>query len=133
MITLFRSKFQTSVLVAHNYVKNVGSKFIYSQKAIDVVQQYMDKFPRVFELLSTSEAPALCISDFEENNNQNGMECIGEIRQWLQSLPHYKVGLKPIDLTRLSEDAVKDVQKAVDDAVCKFVVSLTILISIEFK
>ncbi|XP_055313630.1 5'-3' exoribonuclease 1-like [Sitodiplosis mosellana] len=111
-----RNPFQTSVLVAHNYVKNIGSKFIYSQQAIDVVQQYMDKFPRVFEVLSTSEAPALLITDFDENNNPNGLEYIGEIRQWLQSLPYYKVGLKPVDLSRLSENAVRDVQKAVDDA-----------------
>lgn len=98
--------------------------------AIDVVQQYMDKFPRVFEVLSTSNAPALCISDFDENNNQNGLEYIGEIRQWLQSLPYYKVGLKPVDLSRLSADAVKDVQTAVEDAVSKFFQSLTISILI---
>lgn len=112
------SQFQTSVLVAHNYVKNIGSKFIYSQQAIDLVQQYMDKFPRVFELLNTqSDNGVISISDFDENNNRNGLECVGEIRQWLQSLPYYRAGLKPVDLSRLSDDAIKDVKMAIQNAV----------------
>lgn len=101
-------------------MKNIGTKFVYSQQAIDVVQQYMDKFPRVFELLSTSQAGLIPISDFNENNNQNALEYIGEIRQWLQSLPYYKGGLKAVDMSRLSEDAIKYVQKAVNDAVIYF-------------
>lgn len=98
-------------------MKNLGSSFIYSQHAIDVVKQYMEKFPRVFELLSTSQTGVIQISDFVENNNHNGLECINEIRQWLKSLPYYKGELKPVDLSYLSEDAIEYVQKAVNDAV----------------
>lgn len=99
-------------------MKNIGTKFIYSQQAIDLVQQYMDKFPRVFELLSTqSDNGVISISDFDENNNRNGVKCVGEIRQWLQSLPYYRAGLKPVDLSRLSDDAIKEVEKAIQNAV----------------
>lgn len=104
-------------------MRNIGSKFIYSQQAIDLVQQYMEKFPRVFELLNSTQSQstgAIFISDFDENNNRNGLEYVGEIRKWLQSLPYYKAGLKPVDLSRLSEDAIKDVGKAIQNAVRNF-------------
>lgn len=115
-------KFQISVAVHPDYVKNIGNKFIYSQKAIDLVQQYMVKFPRVFELLNKSEAPLLC-SKFDKNNNENGMEYVMEIRQWLQTLPHCKETLKSADFMRLTKDAIKDVQCAVNNAVNFFIFS----------
>lgn len=78
----------------------------------------MEKFPRVFELLGTSQP--LSMSDFEENNNQNGTEYVREIRAWLKTLPYYKLGLKPVDLTRLSGDAIQHAQKAIHEAVRTF-------------
>lgn len=114
----FFLQFQMSVSLLHDYVKNVGTKFIYSQKCIDLVQQYMDHFPRVFEVLSNSDTAAIPISDFDENNNnENGFEYIRKIREWLRTLPHSKERLKPIDLMHLSDGAIREVRKAVTESV----------------
>lgn len=103
----------------HDYVKSSGNIFIYSQKAIDLVQLYLNKFPRIFELLTTSEQNALSISDFEEdNNNQNGLEYLGEILEWLKTLPHFKEPIQPMEFKRLSDNAVNNVQESVDKVVC---------------
>lgn len=99
----------------HAYVKNMGNKFVYSQKAIDLVQQYMNTFPRVFEVLSTSGE--LEISDFEENNNQNGLDYLGDIRQWLKTLPHFKEVIRSVDLMQLTDEAITDVKAAIDKIV----------------
>lgn len=93
----------------------MGNKFVYSQKAIDLVQQYMNTFPRVFEVLSTSGE--LEISDFEENNNQNGLDYLGDIRQWLKTLPHFKEVIRSVDLMQLTDEAITDVKAAIDKIV----------------
>lgn len=77
----------------------------------------MDKFPRVFELLSSSEA-ILSISDFQqENSNQTALEYLNGIQKWLQSLPHSKLTRTSPDAMHVSADAVKMVQETVNDSV----------------
>lgn len=99
-----------------DYVLNINNRFLYSQQAIDLVKQYLDKFPRVFELVA-SNSKGLSISDLAENNNTNGLEYLAEIRQWLGTLPHFKETQTPNGSMHLSEDAINEVVKAVNDAV----------------
>lgn len=105
--------------VLHDYVQSIGNHFLYSQLAIDLVQKYMDKFPRVFELLSV-KSDFLQISDFEQNNNDSqALEYLSEVRKWLQELPYFRKQRKPTDLMRLSDVAREHVQKAVNDSVSR--------------
>lgn len=105
------------MLVLHDYVKQNGKQFVYSQAAIDLVQQYMDKFPRVFELLNSSESRSIKISEFE-HSNRNGkhisaLDYLSEIRAWLQSLPHNNERRTSLEAMQLSSNAVKRVQHAI--------------------
>lgn len=106
------------MVVLNDYVKNIGKHFVYSQKAIDLVQQYLNKFPRVFELLSGNDENGISISDFDENNNENNaLEYLAEVRRWLQELPYWKTAKKPVDIMCLSYGARDHVLKAVNDSV----------------
>lgn len=113
----FLLQYQPNIIVLHDYVKDNGKQFLYSQSAIDLIQQYMTKFPRVFELISSSEAKTISVSDFEGINGQPALEYLAEIRKWLYELPHFKTERKPMDAMRLSTEAVKNVQEAIDNAV----------------
>lgn len=104
-----------------DYVKTNGKQFLYSQRAIDLVQKYMDKFPRIFQLINSSEASLITISDLQQNdNNLPPLEYLAEIRNWLQSLPHFKASRKPLDMMQLSDDALKHVHDAIQATVGNF-------------
>lgn len=106
--------------VLHDYVKQNGKQFVYSQAAIDLVQQYLDKFPRVFELLNSSGANAISVSDLADSNDnrkQSGRDCLAEIQQWLQSLPQCKAKRSSLETMQLSDSALNHVQYAVHNTV----------------
>lgn len=99
-------------------MKQNGKQLIYSQSAIDLVQQYMDKFPRVFELLNSSGLSTIRLSELQ-NGKQSGLEQLKEIRDWLQSLPQSKAKRTSLETMQLSANAVKHVQFAVHTTVSK--------------
>lgn len=102
----------------HDYVKTNGKQFLYSELAIDLIQKYMNKFPLVFELINSSDANILLVSDLERNqNNQSPLEYLAEIRNWLQSLPHSNATRTPVDMMQFSDDALKHVYDAIRDTV----------------
>lgn len=96
------------------YAKSEGNMWLFSEKAIDVVKQYMEKFPLVFELLNCMER--LYVTDFKENNN-GGLEYLSQVRQWLEVQPYKKEAKKPVAMKQLSESAIAEVKRAVEDAV----------------
>lgn len=96
------------------YAKSEGNTWLLSDKAIYVVKQYMEKFPHIFQLLNCMER--LYVSDFNENNN-GGLEYLSEVRKWLDAQPYQKEAKKPVAMKHLSESAITEVKKAVEDAV----------------
>lgn len=96
------------------YAKSEGNMWLLSDKAIDIVKQYMERFPHVFKLLNCMER--LYVSDFNENNN-SGLEYLSQVRKWLESQPYQKETKKPVAMKQLSESAVVEVKKAVELAV----------------
>lgn len=113
----------SGVTLLNDYVKNVGKQFVYSVSAIGLVQQYMDKFPRVFELLSggdDDEKKGILISDFNENNNEgSGLEYLSQVLKWLQGLPHSKIPKRTVDLMQFSDNACTYIKKAIDASVSR--------------
>lgn len=99
---------------------NEGNMWLFSEKAIDVVKQYMEKFPHVFELLNCMDR--LYVTDFNENNN-GGQEYLSQVRQWLEVQPYQKEAKKPVAMKQLSESAIAEVKRAVEDAVRYFWIS----------
>lgn len=109
------------MVLLHDYVKTNGKQFLYSQLAIDLIQQYMDKFPLIIELINSSDGNVLLVSDFERNqNNQSALEYLAEICNWLQSLPHSNATRTPLDVIQFSDDALKHVYGAIRDTVRSF-------------
>lgn len=119
--------------ILHDYVKNIGNQFVYSQQAIDLVQQYIDKFPRVFEILNASNQNDTTISEFDANNNEtNGLKYLGEVRKWLQELPYWKKQRRTNDLMQLSYASRKHILQAVDKSVSRAFFSLFQKLNIPF-
>lgn len=115
----FSLQYQSNVAVLHDYVKQNGKQFVYSQLAIDLVQQYMDRFPRVFELLNSTDSKTIRISDFADSGKRSALENVNEIREWLQSLPISKAKRTSLESMQLSANATKLVQFAVNNTVSK--------------
>lgn len=97
------------------YAKCDGNMWLLSDKAIDVVKQYMEKFPHIFDLLNLMER--LYVSDFDENNN-DGLEYLSHVRKWLEIQPYQKETKIPVAMKQLSESAIAEVKRAVEEAVC---------------
>lgn len=100
------------------YAKSTGNMWLLSEKAIDVIKQYMERFPRVFELLDLMER--LYVSDFNENNNDNGLENLLHVQKWLEMQPYHKEAKISVEMKELSDTAIAEVKKAVEDAVRSF-------------
>lgn len=99
------------------YAKSEGNIWLLSDKAIDVVKQYMETFPHVFQLLNSMER--MYVSDFNQNNN-DGLEYLSQVRKWLEIQPYQKEAKKPVAMKQLSESAIAEVKKAVQCAVRPF-------------
>lgn len=102
----------------HSYVKNTGNTWIFSQKAIDLIKNYMNEFPRVFELLNNEEK--IYVSDFNDDDNNGGTDYISNVFEWLTKQPHQKESKKSANLIKLSTEAICEVKKAVEEAVNGF-------------
>lgn len=111
------------MLLLPDYVKTNGKQFLYSQLAIDLVQQYIGKFPRIFDLINSPDSSVIALSDLEENNNnQRPLDYLAEIQAWLRTLPHFKASRTPLDYMRFSDDALKHVHDAVQVTVKKWLI-----------
>lgn len=109
-------KCRKTMTMLPKYVKSVGNFWVFSKDAVELVENYMKKFPRVFEVLASNEN-GLAVSDFDENNNNNGLDYLTEVCKWLKEQPHYGHAKKPANFVRMSDSAIQEMKLAVEQAV----------------
>ncbi|CRK97630.1 CLUMA_CG011016, isoform A [Clunio marinus] len=94
--------------------------WLYSNKILNIMQEYYCKYPMVFERMSRSTGNKNDLffeSDFfdtalEDNDNNNTLQ---SLLKWLAELPHQKAERRDAG----SESIEKEVIEAIKDAVCK--------------
>lgn len=100
------------------YVKSVGKMFLYSQKAIDLVEEYLRRFPRLFIILSKMDAIGrITTRNFEDNADLDGMMYLTQITDWLAQLPCFREKLKPANIIDVSPEVYDDIKRAVQETV----------------
>lgn len=100
-----------------DYVKNIANSFVYSDKAIKLVEDYIQQFPRVFDILATKNLNTITALDFQENNNQGGIEYLNNITEWLKQQPHTNGVPKIANSVELASETIEEVKLAVQKTV----------------
>lgn len=110
--------FQERRYVKEEYVKSIGNMYLYSQKAIDLVEEYLRRFPRLFILLSKMDAIGIISTrNFEDNADINGMTYLTEITDWLAQLPCFREKMKPANIIDVLPEVYDDIKRAVQETV----------------
>ncbi|XP_076358060.1 5'-3' exoribonuclease pacman isoform X2 [Tachypleus tridentatus] len=95
------------------YSKKINNIWLYSDKAVEVMKEYIEKFPILFErIVSCIQQDIIHVSDlFPE---ENGRDLIHQISAWLKSLPCSKVERQKCGAEVLDEPVVKAIEEIVD-------------------
>lgn len=94
----------------------INKNWYYSDKAIALIEEYLQKFPHIFEALNDDNDGILYELDLQKRANNNAAY-VKEVMKWLRGLPHFKVGQQPTGMKRLTDAAIQEVIKAVEDTV----------------
>lgn len=101
-----------------SYVKSIGNVFIYSAKAVELVAEYLRKFPRMFIILSKHDSgTSLTVQHFDESRELNGLDFLKNVREWLAGLPCQNEQLKDVNTIDLPSTIYDDIKRATQDAV----------------
>lgn len=96
--------------------------YVYSQKAIDLVEEYLRRFPRLFVILSKHRTGDMIRArDFEARTDLDGMAYLAEIIAWLAELPCFMEKMKPANIIDLSTAAYDDVKRSAQETVSRWI------------
>ncbi|EWC45022.1 hypothetical protein DRE_06302 [Drechslerella stenobrocha 248] len=112
-------KFEGKKLKVLGYSRKVASGWEFSQQAIDLIREYMTKFPDFFRGIEREPTADIYIAeDFYGPNNAKGK--IKEIQQWLKEIEAKSFEKVPLEAEQLDAEAVGIIQREAD----KYVQSL---------
>lgn len=104
-----------------DYTRCEGRNWLYSQKTVDLVQQYVLKFPKVFELLNKQgKTDFIFESDLGEcsaddgNSEENSKKPLTRITNWLKDLPHNKALRRSVGSASLNRSAIEKLVEALE-------------------
>ncbi|KAJ8916294.1 hypothetical protein NQ315_016435 [Exocentrus adspersus] len=94
------------------YTKKVDTTWLYTDKAVDLVAAYIDRYPEVIDYLSRDER-------FDEINvesiwKDNWEEKLKELQSWLKSLPLHSIERQTCGSSALEPELVEELEKIVD-------------------
>ncbi|KAL7033303.1 hypothetical protein ACKWTF_007534 [Chironomus riparius] len=89
--------------------------WLYSEKVLNLVQEYYCKFPRIFEVMenrtSRGNNDIYFESDFFETTE--GEDNLSSLMKWLNQLPHMKVERRTIGSEAIEKETVDEIAKQV--------------------
>lgn len=100
----------------NDFVKCDSGAWNYSQAAIDLVNEYLQQFPRLAEVLNSSE---IFVSDFAPNHLSEGKQYLNDITRWLAQHPKIVYARTQIAGKTLSDVVIEKIVTSVDDLVTK--------------
>lgn len=115
-----------------DYTRCDERQWMFSQKTVDLVQEYMLKFPKVFELMNQHRAQSdfLFESELEDGGGEDGnteedtAKPLVKITRWMKEQPHNKALRRSVGSASLNRPAIQCIVDAVEkNKVCVFNIS----------
>ena len=108
-------KFEAKKLKVLGYSRRGPNGWEFSEKAIDLVRQYMIKFPAFIAIVQRlPKGDAYSATDFYPENEALGK--IKEIQAWLKSIESKSFEKVPLEAEQLDSEVVMALEKAADEA-----------------
>lgn len=92
------------------YTKKVGNQYVYSQKAIDLMQTYHEQWPAVFEMISRQPNDTY----FETTVFPGKVGQLQQVSAWLRKQEHTKASRITCGTRVLEEDTMRAISTAVE-------------------
>lgn len=97
------------------YTKKINNQYVYSRKALDLVELYYQQWPKVFEMISSHNNDTF----FESTLFPGKIGQLAQVAAWLRKQEHTKASRVTCGTRVLNEDTLKAISKAVSRlAVC---------------
>ncbi|THV06390.1 hypothetical protein K435DRAFT_645537 [Dendrothele bispora CBS 962.96] len=105
-------KFEAKSLKVIDYSKKDGRVWEFSEKAIDLIREYKEKFPEIFRCLDRSGDAMATAADVLSGSDPDGR--VREIKSWLKNKGVRD--FEPVSLfcDQLSKDTVSEIEKLAD-------------------
>ncbi|KAK5859722.1 hypothetical protein PBY51_021255 [Eleginops maclovinus] len=102
------------------YTKRTEKEWLYSAAVEELLAEYLDRFPEVFNLVSrNSHDDVFYEDDIWPGADVNGPEKVSEITSWLKSHPVSSISRSSCDLQVLDSAIVERIEEAVEKAKVK--------------
>lgn len=92
--------------------------WLYSEKTVNLVQEYYCKFPQIFEVMgrrsNNNKDDVYYESDFFEKTE--GEDCLHSLLKWLGQLPHNKAERRTIGTESVEKDVIDELKKQAAEA-----------------
>ncbi|KAM3850341.1 5'-3' exoribonuclease 1 [Diretmus argenteus] len=97
------------------YTKRTEKEWLYSAAVEELLAEYLDRFPEVFDAVSrNSHDDVFYEDDIWPREDQHGAETVAEIASWLKSHPVSSIGRTSCDLQVLDSAIVEKIEEAVE-------------------
>ncbi|XP_017276378.1 5'-3' exoribonuclease 1 isoform X2 [Kryptolebias marmoratus] len=97
------------------YTKRTEKEWLYSDAVEELLAEYLDRFPEVFDTVSrNSHDDMFYEDDIWPGEDQNGAEKVAEITSWLKSHPVSSISRASCDLQVLDGAIVEKIEEAVE-------------------
>ncbi|KAJ9659480.1 exonuclease II Exo2 [Coniosporium apollinis] len=111
-------KFEAKKLKVLGYSRKGDSGWEYSQKAIDLITQYMIRFPEFIAGITRNPKGDI-YEDTDFYPAEIAKEKMKEIGAWLKSVESKSFEKVPLDAEQLDSDIIKQIEQAADEIVSK--------------
>lgn len=100
-------------LVGYTRHLNYNNQWSYSQDAIDLVNAYWHRFPRLFELINRSQQNEFIFeSELNENSGETDGSVLRVISKWLKEQPHQNARRRNWGTEALDSDSIAAIVEA---------------------
>ena len=107
-------KFEAKKMKVLGYSRRGESGWEFSQKAIELIQQYMIKFPQfIARIQQYPKGDGFAATDFYPEDQ--AMTKIKEIQAWLKTIESKSFEKVPLDAEQLDSEVVMKIERAADD------------------
>ncbi|RZC39325.1 5'-3' exoribonuclease 1 like, partial [Asbolus verrucosus] len=97
------------------YTRKIVNVWFYTNKAVTLVREYIEKFPEVFRHLSENNADEI-VADEMFGENDESDEKVKIIQNWLKTLPTHNIERRVCGSSVLEPEVIAAIEKIVDEA-----------------
>lgn len=110
-------KFEAKKLKVLGYSRKSGTGWEFSRAAIELIQQYMIKFPHfIAGIHNNPQGDMLDVTAYFPGNEAQAKAQVKEIQAWLKEIESKSFERVPLDAEQLDSEVVKQIEAAADEA-----------------